>query len=214
MSNAPEFAPFLTIDYLKTADENKFFDRKGKNVKPSALAELISAFANADGGTIVIGATDNKEFEGIDTISAERFNQLINAPKDYCRPTPVFFYERKDIINNKGKEDHLLLLHIEGETERIIQTQNESVYLRIGDRTREVKGEDLRLLEYSKGLRRYEDECNQDATIEDLDKGLLETYKKKLAAAELSDEDVLRARGFIKIRNGVKMLTNGAYPVC
>lgn len=210
MNTRPEFAPFLTVDYLKTADENKFFDRKGKNVKPSALAELISAFANADGGTIVIGANDNKEFEGIDTISSERYNQLINAPKDYCRPTPVFSYERKEIINNLGKKDHLLLLYIEGETERIIQTQNESVYLRIGDRTREVKGEDLRLLEYSKGLRRYEDECNPDATIEDLDKELLGTYKKKLGAAELSDEDVLKARGFIKIRNGEKMLTNGA----
>ena len=210
MNQVPEFAPFLTIDYLKTADENKLFDRKGKNVKPSALAELISAFANADGGTIVIGANDNKEFEGIDTLSAERYNQLINAPKDYCRPTPAFSYEEKPIINNKGPEDHLLLLHIERESERIIQTQNESVYLRIGDRTREVKGEDLRQLEYSKGLRRYEDECNQDATIYDLDDELLDLYKKKLSASHLTNESVLAARGFIKYRNGEKLLTNAA----
>lgn len=210
MNQAPEFAPFLTNEYLRTEDENKVFDRKGKNVKPAALAELISAFANADGGTIVIGANDNKEFEGIDSLSPERFNQLINAPKDYCRPTPVFSYELRSIINNKGEADHLLLLHIENETERIIQTQNESVYLRIGDRTKEWKGENLRQLEYSRGLRRYEDECNPDVTIEDLDTDLLAIYKRKLSASHLSDESVLTARGFIKTRNNKKMLTNAA----
>lgn len=101
-------------------------------------------------------------------------------------------------------------MHIENETERIIQTQNESVYLRIGDRTKEWKGENLRLLEYSKGLRRYEDECNPDVTMEDLDADLLAVYKRKLSASLLSDESVLTARGFIKIKNGKKMLTNAA----
>ena len=52
MNQVPQFAPFLTTEYLQTANENKLFDRKSKNVKPVALAELISAFANADGGTI------------------------------------------------------------------------------------------------------------------------------------------------------------------
>lgn len=210
MNQAPEFAPFLTNEYLRTEDENKVFDRKGKNVKPAALAELISAFANADGGTIVIGANDNKEFEGIDSLSPERFNQLINAPKDYCRPTPVFSYELRSIINNKGEADHLLLLHIENETERIIQTQNESVYLRIGDRTKELKGEDLRLLEYNRGQRNYEDECAEEAEICDLDAGLLSEFKSKLNAEALPDEQVLRSRGLMRRKGKEWYLTRGA----
>lgn len=210
MNKAPDFAPFLTTEYLQTADENKLFDRKSKNVKPAALAELISAFANADGGTIVIGANDNKEFEGIDTLSAERFNQLINAPKDFCRPTPSFSYELKPITNNKGKPDHLLLLHIENETERIIQTQNESVYLRIGDRTKELKGEDLRLLECNRGQRSYEDECVEDAELEDLDHDLLNEYKSKINANNLPDAQVLRARGLMKRKGQKWSLTRGA----
>lgn len=210
MNKAPDFAPFLTTEYLQTADENKLFDRKSKNVKPAALAELISAFANADGGTIVIGANDDKEFEGIDTLSAERFNQLINAPKDFCRPTPAFSYELKPITNNKGKPDHLLLLHIENETERIIQTQNESVYLRIGDRTKELKGEDLRLLEYNRGQRSYEDEWVEEAGLEDLDHDLLNEYKSKINANNLPDAQVLRARGLMKRKGQKWYLTRGA----
>ena len=210
MSPEPPFAPFITEDYLKTAAENKLFDRKSKNVKPSVLAELISAFANADGGTIAIGVSDNKEFEGVDGLSHEKINQIINSPKDYCRPTPRFSYEWMPVENKDGSPDHILLLHIESETDRVIQTQNESVFLRIGDRTKELKGEDLRILEYDKNQRRFEDECDEDAILEDLDAELLHEYKKRIYAEELSDEQVLKARGLMKRKKGKWFLTRGA----
>lgn len=48
--------PFFTLDYMTTAEENKYFDRKSAKIKVSDLADLISAFANAEGGTIVIAS--------------------------------------------------------------------------------------------------------------------------------------------------------------
>lgn len=46
--------------------ENKCFDRKSANIKPSDLSSLISAFANAEGGTIVIGISDKTmKVEGV-----------------------------------------------------------------------------------------------------------------------------------------------------
>ena len=199
MKKKIRYAPFLTLKYITEAQENKVFDRKLAQVKPSDLAELISAFANADGGSIVIGISDSKRIlEGINHISPEKLNLLITAPKDCCKPTPKHEIEYMDITNARGEPDQLLILHIYAETERIISTQNNSVFLRITDKTRELKGEDLRMLEYSKGLRKYEDECSTDATMEDLDPTLLALYKNKLNATELSDQEVLTARGFIK----------------
>ena len=56
--------PMLTLEYLTTEHENKYFDRKSAKIKPSDLSPLVSAFANADGGTIVIGISDKtKELE-------------------------------------------------------------------------------------------------------------------------------------------------------
>ena len=52
------FQPFITINYIKEQPENKLFDRKSSRVKPGDLAPIISAFANAEGGTIVIGIDD------------------------------------------------------------------------------------------------------------------------------------------------------------
>ncbi len=46
------------------------------------LAHHISAFANADGGTLVIGIDDKTRFlEGIDSAGEEKINSILNAPK-------------------------------------------------------------------------------------------------------------------------------------
>ena len=75
------------------------------------LAPDISAFANADGGTLVIGISDKRRsLEGINSCGDEKINDFINAPKDCCRPMPRYQEEFVDIINADGKPDRLLLL--------------------------------------------------------------------------------------------------------
>lgn len=58
MNIRSKYQPFLTLDYIVNEPENKLFDRKSSKVKASDIAPIISAFANADGGTIVIGIAD------------------------------------------------------------------------------------------------------------------------------------------------------------
>lgn len=205
------YQPFLTLDYIVNESENKIFDRKSSKIKAADLAPIISAFANADGGTVVIGVADKtREIEGIDGIGIDYINNLISAPKDLCVPMPQYKEEFLQIINNKGQKDRLLLLHIEPSSEQIVRTHNNSTYLRVADRTKELKGEDLRNLEYSKAVRHYEDECHPDATIDDLDSELLNMYRGRLQAEGLSFEDILKARGFMRKQGDTYKLTNAA----
>ena len=202
--------PILTLDYMISARENKYFDRKSANIKPSDISSLISAFANAEGGTVVIGISDKTmKIEGINEYE-EKINDFINVPKDCCKPMPSYREEFIDVVNYKGEEDRILLLHIDACMDQIIRTSNDSTYLRIGDRTRELKGDDLRNLEYSKNTRHYEDECNVDADISDLDEQLINIYKRKIGAEELDTKQVLKARGFIKKKDNEEYLTNAA----
>ncbi len=206
-----KYQPILTIDYMVNGPENKIFDRKSARVRPSDLASIISAFANAEGGTVVIGIDEKtREIEGINSCGADGINNLIAAPKDYCRPMPAFHEEFVEVENSGGKNDRLLLLHVDASTEQIVRTVNGSTFLRIADRTKELKGEDLRNLEYGKSIRHFEDECHPDATIEDLDRELLDKYKEQLGAQEHTDEQLLFARGFMKRQAGHNMLTNAA----
>ena len=203
--------PIMTMEYLTTAKEGKHFDRKSAQKKPSDLACLVSAFANAEGGTIAIGIEDkNCIIEGFNGLSKDRINTFISMPKDCCRPMPQYKEEVLDVINSKGEQDHVLLLHIEPSVDQIIRTSNDSTYLRIGDQTKEIKGEDLRNLEYSKNVRHYEDEVNYDANVEDLDEELLMKYKQHIGADDLDPRQVLRARGFLKRKDGREYLTNAA----
>ena len=58
--------PLLTLRYMQSENENKYFDRKSSQIREADLALHISAFANADGGTLVIGVSDKKRtLEGI-----------------------------------------------------------------------------------------------------------------------------------------------------
>ena len=102
----------LTLNYIKSEPENLIFDRKSAMSKPSSLADDISAFANAEGGTLVIGINNAKELEGIANLNEVKLNDLIEAPRSACKPMPRYDYEFMPIINKKGEPDKLLLLHI------------------------------------------------------------------------------------------------------
>lgn len=203
--------PRLTLDYMINAAENKYFDRKSSKIQPKDLIEHISGFANAEGGTLIIGISDKtRELEGIDSCGEDKINAFLSMPQE-CVPMPQYKEEFIDIENSKGCKDRILLLHIFMSIDRIIRTKNCSTFLRIGDKTREVKGEDLRNLEYSKSTRHYEDELNMDAEIADLEEDLLRQYKNILGALDIPVDQILRARGFIKKDNsGRSRLTNAA----
>lgn len=58
MDSGSRINPLLTLRYMQTENENKYFDRKSGQIRVADLAPHISAFANADGGTLVIGISD------------------------------------------------------------------------------------------------------------------------------------------------------------
>ena len=119
--------PLLSLEYMIREHENKVFDRKSANVKVTDIAPLISAFANAEGGTIIIGINDKtREIEGISGVGDDKINDFITAPKDCCKPMPQYKEEFLHVTNNKGKEDQLLLLHIEANPNQIVRTTKDA----------------------------------------------------------------------------------------
>lgn len=46
--------------------EGQYYDVKSAQKKPSELADIVSAYANAEGGTVVIGISDKtRRVEGV-----------------------------------------------------------------------------------------------------------------------------------------------------
>ena len=67
--------PLLTLEYMQMESENKYFDRKSGQIRVTDLAPHISAFANADGGTLVIGISDKmRTLEGVNSCGENKRN--------------------------------------------------------------------------------------------------------------------------------------------
>ncbi len=101
------------IEEIKSNQEKQIFDRKSIKIEPKALANTIVAFANADGGEIAIEITDKeKRIEGID-FETEKLNELLRVPFDFCIPTVKGDMEYVPCIDEKGRDNHLLIMHVE-----------------------------------------------------------------------------------------------------
>ena len=56
----------MTIEEIQKSTEFQVFDRKSARIDAKALAVLLIAFANADGGTAAVGVENNGEITGVE----------------------------------------------------------------------------------------------------------------------------------------------------
>lgn len=165
----------MTIEEVLAVEEMQVFDRKSVNIDPKALAIPIIAFANADGGTVAIGISDKtRRIEGVDC-DISKLNELLRVPFDFCIPTVKVEIEKVQCIDFKGKENHVLLMHIEPSME-VHANQADEVFMRVGDKSKKLTFEERTQLMYDKGERFFEDKPVPEADIEDIDVPFVEKY--------------------------------------
>ena len=66
-----------TIDELYTKKEGQTYDRKSARKDPKSLSNHIVAFANADGGMLVIGIEDDFTVTGKESMTSFVFRMII-----------------------------------------------------------------------------------------------------------------------------------------
>lgn len=198
----------MTIEEVLAFEEMQIFDRKSINIEPRALAIPIVAFANADGGTIAIGISDKtKTIEGTDQ-EIQRLNELLRVPYDFCEPSVPMQIEKVPCKDSKGRDNHIILMHIESSL-TVHANQVDEAYLRVGDKSKKLTFEERTQLMYDKGERYFEDKTVPDATIDDIDMSLVESYINKIGYTKTAIEYLQENKGFIKEKNG-QVQINGA----
>jgi ATP-dependent DNA helicase RecG len=175
---------------LLELDEDQWFDRKSSRISPRDLAEDLVGFANAEGGTVVVGLLGG-EVEGVDGLrrTAPEWLRVVSAfmdPPVRCQPELV------ECRTAAGRPDHLLVIEI-APSDTVHATSKDEVYLRVGDENRRLNFRQRQELLYDKGQASYEVTEVPSASLTDLDQKLLRAY-----AAELGHPDpgrLLVARG-------------------
>lgn len=188
----------ITDEYLKSGVESLYFDRKRGKIKPLDLANTIAAFANANGGVVAVGITDDGKYEGLNIYGEDVINNIQKCVVNFLSPLPLYKTEIINIKNDIGINDIIILFHILPATDYIIRNVKDEVYLRQGDSSVKLNSNQIRSLEYDKNRRNLENEILYESGVEDIDEETLRYYKFLINADDLSNEKVLIAKGFLK----------------
>ena len=206
--NISKINTILTFDYLTKSKENLYFERKRANIANVNLANEIAGMANANGGVVAVGITDDGIIEGFNTVGDVKLNSIQKCIRDYLNPSPTYKIEVINIKNAKNEDDHLVLFHITAANDFIVRNSKDEVYLRQGDSTVKLNHNQVRSLEFERHERNFESIPIPNTSIDDVDEEIMNIYKEKIHATNLTNEQVLKARGFLVNYNNTFVLTN------
>ena len=167
-----------TIEEYRTKPEGQTFDRKRARIESKALAVIMVAMANADGGTIAIGIEDDGTISGINGMT-EHINDLLRVPFDYCIPSVTVHPKRIPCIDKDGKENHILVLEVE-QSSSMHATSSDEAYYRVGDKSKRLSFDDRMQIMLAKGVQYFEDYPVARATVEDLDLDFVSRYCERI----------------------------------
>lgn len=188
------------LSHYQFSPESQYLDRKSARKKPQELLKHLIAFANADGGQLIIGIEDEKQHNIITGFKDGKAYPIDDFKKidREMRDTPLdLSFEEIPVVNHKGEDDLILVISVELSSNRVIAAPNDEVYLRQGDESVKLSYEQRIQLSYDKGQRFFEDEIIEDATLDDIDELLVQDFKDHFDISERSTEEILKARRFL-----------------
>lgn len=146
------------VEAILSKREGHFFDGKAIEIKPGKLSETVAAFANTDGGEVLIGIDENRllwSFTWRGFTNPEAANAHLQVLDRLFPLGQDFHYTFLQAPEATG-----LLLHIEvRKTREIKKATDGHPYVRRGAQSNRVTSpEGLRQLEYIKGLSSFETE--------------------------------------------------------
>jgi ATP-dependent DNA helicase RecG len=189
---------------LLALPEDQWFERKSARVAPKDLAVAIAAFANAEGGVIVIGLHGGV-VEGVRGLT-DQINGWRQASMDYINPAARIEVDQAACRKADGSMEQLLVVRVPpGET--VYELKNGDCYLRVGDESRKLSFAQRQELHYDRGISQFDGLPAGDAHVSDLDEEYLRAYRSS-AGAEGTYTRLLRARSLTLADDRV---TNAGY---
>jgi ATP-dependent DNA helicase RecG len=183
--------------------EDQWLDRKSARVSARDLGPPLAAFANAEGGIILIGLHDG-QVEGCRQY-AGKMNSFRQAAIDFTVPPARTNVKEVACVNSRGEDDVLFAIRVDPD-ERVHEIKTGECYLRVGDETRKLSYAQRQELEFDKGQAQYDGTPCPGVTTSDLDALLLEDVRESVGASSVTG--LMRARNLLT-RSGE--ITNAAY---
>ena len=189
-----------SIDPWIERKEDQWFDRKSGRIRARELADVLAGFANAEGGTIVIGIPEGR-VEG--TASSGDLNAWRQAALDFTEPPVKHTFRVLECRNHQDEPDQLIMIDIES-SERVHSNVKGETYLRVGDSTRRLGPTEAQELRYDKGDSAFDARATE-AALDALDRDHTNRYVDAIGAT--APANALIARGLVAEHDGLRRAT-------
>jgi ATP-dependent DNA helicase RecG len=154
---------------LSSRAESHFFEKKSRSVSGKAIQKIVVAFANSDGGELLIGIADKNDEEDVEKrwqgfSEIESLNGHLQAIFD-VQPNPDIRYE---FLKHEKKPGYVLRVTIEKSSE-VHKTSENKVYTRHGAQSLPLNDPHrITQLSFAKGSTTYEDMLISDIPPEQI----------------------------------------------
>lgn len=181
------------IDYARRFDTEPpaVEVKSGAGGFPRSIRETLSAFANTDGGTVIIGLDEGTGFRRVELSNAGQYrDQLISIARDNITPPLLVETEVLDFEGGPVVVGEVPPLSVDQRPAYVTASglPNGS-YLRMGDGDRRMTPGEIALVYASRTQPSYDSELVEGATVDDLDAPALSRSLQKIR----SDSARLRA---------------------
>ena len=167
------------------------------------IAECVAAFANADGGTLLLGV-DNDGTPSGHGYPEEAIAEFLAVPQRRLRPSVAIRHQRSMLDGNE-----ILVIQVNIQPEAVMVDGDGFPY-RVGD---QIRLEPQEVINHRKQAYRtvgYECRMQPEATLDDLDLDLASSFLARSVYRDRSAEDTLRELGLIVAKAGGMAVTNAA----
>src|SRR3990170_2208685 len=173
--------------------DGKWRLRKARDVARD-IAETLSAFANADGGTLLLGVNDDGNVSGV-AFPEDKLSIIRNATKSLIKP--ILNVQIKEIVFQKKR---LLLFTVHWKSD-VYQLTDGRYLLRVGDSNMPFPADQIEMLKSGKRKAVFESRIEPTATWDHLSTELIIEFGKKVGINKTPVE-ILSEYRLIELENG------------
>ena len=168
------------VDIIKKG-ESTYIEFKEERIKPNDLAGEIVSFANMEGGTIIIGVSDDGAIKGVSIEDIEE--KIMNICRNNCIPGIIPIYQEVAIDDAK-----VVVLTIPKGVNKPYYTVDNKYYIRVGTTKRIATREELMRLIQASGAVHFDISPVEGTAKKDLNMDLIRDYYLKYNMFDLYEE--------------------------
>jgi len=168
------------LEIISNGESSKV-EFKTDDVHPTVLSEEIVAFANFEGGTILIGVDDSGELKGCTRADIEEF--VVNICRNNVRPSIIPIIEKITV----DKKNIVAVSIPRGDT--AYSTNRGLYYIRVGSTKQVPTQQELLRLFQKRNMLQFDETPVIKASASSIDKEKVDSYLAELGLSPLNDKD-------------------------